>query len=46
MNIGYRPTVNGTHPSVEVHLLDWSEDYMDILTGVEKFLRPEQKFAP
>jgi riboflavin kinase/FMN adenylyltransferase len=47
MNIGHRPTVNGTHPSVEVHLLDWSGDlYGHTLTvQLEKFLRPEQKFA-
>lgn len=47
MNIGYRPTVNGTQPSVEVHLLDWSGDlYGQTLTvQLEKFLRPEQKFA-
>ncbi|MBW4641151.1 MAG: bifunctional riboflavin kinase/FAD synthetase [Gloeocapsa sp. UFS-A4-WI-NPMV-4B04] len=47
MNIGSRPTVNGTYPSVEVHLLDWSGDlYGKTLTvQLEKFLRPEQKFA-
>jgi riboflavin kinase/FMN adenylyltransferase len=47
MNIGHRPTVNGTHPSVEVHLLDWSGDlYGHTLTvQLEKFLRSEQKFA-
>lgn len=47
MNIGSRPTVNGTHPSVEVHLLDWSGDlYGKTLTvQLEKFLRTEQKFA-
>jgi len=47
MNIGCRPTVNGTNPSVEVHLLDWSGDlYGQTLTvQLEKFLRPEQKFA-
>ncbi len=47
MNIGNRPTVNGIHPSVEVHLLDWSDDlYGKTLTvQLEKFLRPEQKFA-
>ncbi len=47
MNIGYRPTVNGTQPSVEVHLLDWSGDlYGQTLTvQLQKFLRPEQKFA-
>ena len=47
MNIGNRPTVNGTQPSVEVHLLDWSEDLYGktIKVQLEKFLRPEQKFA-
>ncbi len=47
MNIGYRPTVNGTQQSVEVHLLDWSGDlYGKTLTvELEEFLRPEQKFA-
>ena len=47
MNIGNRPTVNGIHPSVEVHLLDWSDDlYGKTLTvQLEKFLRPEQKCA-
>lgn len=47
INIGCRPTVNGTQPSVEVHLLDWSGDlYGQTLTvQLEKFLRPEQKFA-
>ncbi|HBB32086.1 MAG TPA: bifunctional riboflavin kinase/FAD synthetase [Cyanobacteria bacterium UBA9273] len=46
MNIGERPTVNGTTLTVEVHLLDWSEDlYGQTLTvSLEKFLRPEQKF--
>ncbi|MCL1464208.1 bifunctional riboflavin kinase/FAD synthetase [Argonema galeatum] len=47
MNIGCRPTVNGNSPTVEVHLLDWSGDlYGKTLTvSLEKFLRPEQKFA-
>lgn len=47
MNIGQRPTVNGTHLTVEVHLLDWSGDlYGQTLTvNLEQFLRPEQKFA-
>jgi riboflavin kinase/FMN adenylyltransferase len=46
MNIGRRPTVDGTHTSVEVHLLDWSGDlYCKKLTvQLEQFLRPEQKF--
>ena len=47
MNIGSRPTVNGTYPSVEVHLLDWSGDlYGKTLTvQLQRFLRPEEKFA-
>lgn len=47
MNIGNRPTVNGTHSTVEVHLLDWVGDlYGKKLTvHLAKFLRPEQKFA-
>ncbi len=46
MNIGNRPTVNGTNQSVEVYLIDWSGDlYGKILTvELEQFLRPEQKF--
>lgn len=46
MNIGYRPTVNGTSPTVEVHLLDWSDDlYGKTMTvQLEEFLRAEQKF--
>ncbi|MBW4679821.1 MAG: bifunctional riboflavin kinase/FAD synthetase [Microcoleus vaginatus WJT46-NPBG5] len=46
MNIGCRPTVEGKHPTVEVHLLDWSGDlYGQTLTvSLEQFLRPEQKF--
>jgi riboflavin kinase/FMN adenylyltransferase len=47
MNIGQRPTVNGINLTVEIHLLDWSGDlYGQTLTvSLEKFLRPEQKFA-
>ncbi|MCC5604359.1 bifunctional riboflavin kinase/FAD synthetase [Nostoc favosum] len=47
MNIGNRPTVNGTYSSVEVHLFDWSGDLYGKKLAVElvKFLRPEQKFA-
>ena len=46
MNIGNRPTVNGTNQSVEVYLIDWSGDlYGKILTvELKQFLRPEQKF--
>jgi riboflavin kinase/FMN adenylyltransferase len=47
MNIGQRPTVNGTTLTVEIHLLDWSGDLYDqtLTVSVEQFLRPEQKFA-
>lgn len=47
MNIGNRPTVNGTHQTIEVHLLDWTGDlYGKTLTvELEEFIRPEQKFA-
>ncbi len=47
MNIGDRPTVNGTYSTVEVHLLDWHGDLYDknLQIQLEKFLRPEQKFS-
>lgn len=47
MNIGQRPTVDGTHLTVEIHLLDWSGDlYGQTLTvSLEQFVRPEEKFA-
>jgi riboflavin kinase / FMN adenylyltransferase len=46
MNLGYRPTVDGTKLVVEAHLLDWSGDlYGQTLTvSLEQFLRSEQKF--
>jgi len=46
MNIGNRPTVNGTNSSVEVHLLDWSGDLYgkQLIVQLVKFLRTEQKF--
>ena len=47
MNIGNRPTVNGTQRTIEVHLLDWQGDlYGQTLTvELEQFIRSEQKFA-
>lgn len=49
MNIGYRPTVSGNYPSVEVHLFDWENKESlynhSLHVRLEKFLRPEQKFA-
>jgi riboflavin kinase/FMN adenylyltransferase len=45
-NIGMRPTVNGTQPVLEVHLLDYAGDLYGKLLSVEfkSFIRPEQKF--
>ncbi|PSB20697.1 bifunctional riboflavin kinase/FAD synthetase [Phormidesmis priestleyi ULC007] len=47
MNIGNRPTVNGTQRTIEVHLLDWQGDlYGQTLTvELEQFIRSEQKFS-
>lgn len=47
MNVGCRPTVAGTHPTVEVHIFDWLGDlYNQKLTVyLEEFLRPEKKFS-
>lgn len=47
MNLGNRPTVDGTQQTIEVHLLDWTGDlYGKTLTvSLVSFLRPEQKFA-
>ncbi|MGB3614103.1 MAG: bifunctional riboflavin kinase/FAD synthetase [Elainellaceae cyanobacterium] len=46
VNIGYRPTVQGTHRTIEVHLLDWSQDlYGQVLkVDLRHFLRAEQAF--
>ncbi len=46
MNIGIRPTVEGTLQTIEVHLLDWSGDLYGhtVTVHLEQFLRPEQKF--
>jgi len=47
MNIGNRPTVSGKGQTIEVHLLDFSEDLYgeNIQIEVLKRLRNEQKFA-
>jgi riboflavin kinase/FMN adenylyltransferase len=47
MNIGNRPTVNGTYRAVEVHLFDWSSDLygQTLIVQLVRFLRPEQKFS-
>jgi riboflavin kinase/FMN adenylyltransferase len=46
LNIGNRPTVNGTHTTIEVHILDFNDDiYGSIiqLAFIYK-LRDEQRF--
>ena len=47
MNIGYRPTVNGKHQTIEVHLLDFNADLYGEKIRVHLIyrLRDEQKFA-
>ena len=47
MNIGMRPTVNGKHPTIEIHLLNWTGDlYSHTLSiALKQFLRPEAKFS-
>ena len=46
MNIGNRPTVNGTNQSIEVHIFDFETDiYNQTLKIIPlQFLRKEQKF--
>lgn len=47
VNIGVRPTVQGTLPTVEVHLFDWEGDLYGktLVVYLQEFLRSEQKFA-
>ncbi len=46
MNIGNRPTVNGTHQTIEVHFFDFNEDLYGQNLTIELcyFLRDEKKF--
>ena len=46
LNIGDRPTVNGTHTTIEAHLFDFDKDIYGETITVEflHFLRDEQKF--
>lgn len=46
MNLGYRPTVDGSQRQAEVHLLDWAGDLYGktLVVSLEAFIRPEQKF--
>ena len=45
-NIGYRPTLAGVQPQLEVHLFDYSGDFYGKTISVEicQFIRSEQKF--
>jgi riboflavin kinase / FMN adenylyltransferase len=47
MNIGHRPTVDGSQQTIEVHVLDWSGDLYDqeLTVALLAFIRPEQKFG-
>ena len=46
MNIGNRPTVNGTNQTIEVHFLNFNEDLygQEITIELLEFIRDEQKF--
>lgn len=46
MNIGYRPTVDGKHQTIEVHFFDFDQDLYGQELRIELiyFLREEQKF--
>ncbi|MER2996864.1 bifunctional riboflavin kinase/FAD synthetase [Pontibacter populi] len=46
MNIGMRPTVDGTHLTLEVHLLNFNQDIygQTITVAFVAYLRDEQKF--
>jgi riboflavin kinase/FMN adenylyltransferase len=45
-NIGVRPTVQGSRPSIEVHLFDWQKMVYGahVEVRLEAFIRPEMKF--
>ncbi len=46
MNIGKRPTVDGSYQTIEVHFFDFSSDLYNTFLNIEvlHFLREEQKF--
>jgi riboflavin kinase / FMN adenylyltransferase len=46
MGIGIRPTINGTHRTIEVNLFDFDQDIygQEMRVFVIKYLRPELKF--
>jgi riboflavin kinase/FMN adenylyltransferase len=47
MNIGIRPTIDGVHRVIEVHLFDFDQDIYDktLKVSIHSYLRAEQKFA-
>lgn len=47
LNIGNRPTVNGTTQTIEVHLFDFNDDLYDkrICVYFKSYLRPEIRFS-
>lgn len=47
LNIGIRPTVNGSSQTIEVHLFDFEGDLYDkrICVKLKSYLRPEIKFS-
>jgi len=47
MNIGYRPTVDGTKKLIEVNIFDFNRDIYSkgVKVFVKKFLRAEKKFS-
>ena len=46
LNIGVRPTVDGTSQTIEAHILDFSKDIYNtqITLFLVQFLREEQRF--
>jgi riboflavin kinase/FMN adenylyltransferase len=46
MSIGFRPTVNGTHHTIEVYVFDYSADLygQEIIVQFIEFIREERKF--
>lgn len=46
MNIGFRPTVDGKHQTIEVHFFDFNQDlyHKELTIELLYFLRDEQKF--
>jgi len=46
MNIGYNPTVNGTHKTIEIHFFDFNKDLYDSNIQIDMLhrLRDERKF--